>query len=155
MPTANPALPTRRELPLILVRGFGGMNVEDERKVAYQGFNDGTVYPQKRGDNYIYEGMVLRFMKSAWKFQDATNVVGYYSTPSPKHTQALPDELKKLGASSFHGHNVVLDEAMALHLLRTVDDPCRTLWIFRYYDLNERNFPEIRRGARAADRSHP
>lgn len=142
MPTANPALPTRRELPLILVRGFGGMNVDDERKVAYQGFNDGTVYPQKRGDNYIYEGMVLRFMKSAWKFQDATNVVGYYSTPSPKHTQALPDELKKLGASSFHGHNVVLDEAMALHLLRTVDDPCRTLWIFRYYDLNERNFPK-------------
>lgn len=142
MPAAKFSPPTRQELPLILIRGFGGLNVDDERKVAYQGFNDGTVYPHKRGENYIYEGMVLRFMKSAWGFHDATNVVGYYGTPLPKSTQSLPEALKKLGASSFHGENVVLDEAMALHLLKTADDPCRTLWIFRYYDLNDRNFPK-------------
>lgn len=47
--------PTRRPLPLILIRGFGGLDVEEERRVAYQGFNDGTVYPHKRGENYIYE----------------------------------------------------------------------------------------------------
>ena len=70
---------TRRALPLILVRGFGGVGVEDEKRIAYQGFNDGTVYPQKRGENYIYEGLILRFMKSDWQYQDATNVVGYYS----------------------------------------------------------------------------
>ena len=35
--------------PLILIRGFGGLGTADERRVAYQGFNDGTVYPQKRG----------------------------------------------------------------------------------------------------------
>jgi pimeloyl-ACP methyl ester carboxylesterase len=29
---------------------------------------------------------------------------------------------------------------MALHLLRTTDDPLRTLWVFRYYDLDERRF---------------
>lgn len=34
----------RRGLPLVLVRGFGGMGVEDEKRIAYQGFNDGTVY---------------------------------------------------------------------------------------------------------------
>jgi hypothetical protein len=33
------------EQPVILIRGFGGLGVEDEKKVAYQGFNDGTVYP--------------------------------------------------------------------------------------------------------------
>jgi hypothetical protein len=50
------SVPTRRALPLILIRGFGGIGVEDEKRVAYQGFNDGTVYPGKRGENYIYEG---------------------------------------------------------------------------------------------------
>ena len=36
--------PTRRPQPLILIRGFGGLGVEDEQRIAYQGFNDGTVY---------------------------------------------------------------------------------------------------------------
>ena len=70
--------PSREPLPLILIRGFGGLSVEDEKRIAYQGFNDGTVYPRKRGENYIYEGMILRFMKSSWKYQDATNIVGYF-----------------------------------------------------------------------------
>ncbi|SET54437.1 hypothetical protein SAMN05216412_10834 [Nitrosospira multiformis] len=38
------ALPTRDRLPLILIQGFGGLDVEDEKRIAYQGFNDGTVY---------------------------------------------------------------------------------------------------------------
>ena len=39
------SVPTRRTLPLILIRGFGGFNTDDEKRVAYQGFNNGTVYP--------------------------------------------------------------------------------------------------------------
>ena len=39
---------TRDELPIILIRGFGGLGVADERKQTYYGFNDGTVYPQRR-----------------------------------------------------------------------------------------------------------
>src|SRR6185295_14157848 len=87
---------SRRPLPLILIRGFGGLGIEDEKRIAYQGFNDGTVYPNKRGDNYIYEGMILKFMKSAWQYQDATNVVGYFPTPvvdatRPADLTDLPD----------------------------------------------------------------
>jgi hypothetical protein len=37
--------PSRQPLPLILIRGFGGLGIEDEKRIAYQGFNDGTVYP--------------------------------------------------------------------------------------------------------------
>jgi hypothetical protein len=36
----------RPTLPLILIRGFGGLGVSDEKRIAYQGFNDGTVYPR-------------------------------------------------------------------------------------------------------------
>ena len=57
MPDASWSAPTRRHLPIILIRGFGGLTVEDEKALAYQGFNDGSVYPQKRGENYIYEGL--------------------------------------------------------------------------------------------------
>ena len=35
---------------------------------------------------------------------------------------------------------MVIDPAMALHLRRTVQDPARTLWVFRYYDLSDRQF---------------
>src|SRR3954471_24390661 len=99
-PPEGSAQPTRLHQPLILVRGFGGLGVEDERKATYQGFNDGTVYPQKRGENYIYEGMILRFMKSAWQYQDATNVVGYY----PKEilqARDIPAELSDLDPGFF------------------------------------------------------
>lgn len=78
--TSPDMTPTTAHVPLILVRGFGGLNTEDERRVAYQGFNDGTVYPHKRGENYIYEGFILKYLKSQWKYHDATNVVGYYAT---------------------------------------------------------------------------
>jgi hypothetical protein len=139
-------------LPLILIRGFGGIGVEDEKRIAYQGFNDGTVYPQKRGENYIYEGLILRFLKSNWQYRDATNVVGYYSSKAEVEP-ALPDRLKHLKDQSivarfkrmqelrfFSGDRVVIDPAMALYLLESTEDPCRSLWVFRYYDLNDRTF---------------
>jgi hypothetical protein len=132
--------PTRRALPLILIRGFGGVGVDDEKRIAYQGFNDGTVYPQKRGENYIYEGLILRFMKSDWEYQDATNVVGYYPSPVKDTHQKLPKELDGLDRSYFTGDRVVIDPGMAGHLVRSSGDPCRTLWVFRYYDLNDRKF---------------
>jgi hypothetical protein len=132
--------PTRKPLPLILVRGFGGLDVEDEKRIAYQGFNDGTVYPQKRGENYIYEGFILRFLKSSWRYQDATNVVGYYASEVRQQPVVIPNELSFLNKEYFFGDKVVLDPAMALHLLRTTEDPCRTLWVFRYYDLDDRKF---------------
>lgn len=145
--------PTRRPLPLILIRGFGGLDVEEERRVAYQGFNDGTVYPQKRGENYIYEGMVLRFMKSTWQYQDATNVVGYFPAPVaepvsiPVALQDLPEEFfyaPAAPAAPPSTYKVVIDPAMALAIRdrQKTRDPHRTLWIFRYYDLNERNFAQ-------------
>src|SRR4029077_7794673 len=116
--------PSRRPLPLILIRGFGGLGIEDEKRVAYQGFNDGTVYPKKRGDNYIYEGMIIKFMKSAWQYQDATNVVGYFPTPIvdssgvPHGLRDLPDDFFYQPAGSDASveplYKVVIDPGMAL-----------------------------------------
>ena len=66
--------------PLVLIRGFGGPNIGDEQRSAYQGYNDGTVYPGRRGENYIYEGFLLRALKSDhYRYTDATNVIGYYA----------------------------------------------------------------------------
>jgi pimeloyl-ACP methyl ester carboxylesterase len=131
---------TREELPIILVRGFGGLDVGDEKKLAYYGFNDGTVYPQKRGENYIYEGMILRFLKSAWRYQDATNVIGYYSKDIAE-AREVPPELTDFPKEFFIGNKIVVDPAMAL-ALRKNPDPRRTLWVFRYYDLDDRNFAQ-------------
>jgi Predicted acetyltransferases and hydrolases with the alpha/beta hydrolase fold len=147
MPDKQWSPPTRRPLPLILIRGFGFLNVEDEKRIAYQGFNDGTVYPRKRGENYIYEGMILRFMKSNWSYQDATNVVGYYGsnveefTEEQKKKEILEDaRLKRFDPSFFFGNRVVVDPAMARHLLKSNDDIGHTMWVFRYYDLDDRTF---------------
>ena len=49
-------------------------------------------------------------------------------------------ELLRFDKTFFSGHRVVIDPAMALHLVRTTEDPCRTLWVFRYYDLEDRQF---------------
>jgi PGAP1-like protein len=147
--------PLRKPLPLILIRGFGGIGVEDEKRIAYQGFNDGTVYPGKRGENYIYEGMILRFLKSSWQYQDATNVVGYYGVPVAD-TPELPDEIKALNLDPTYfaappvtgqdkidpQYKVVIDPGMARALIRSMQgkDICRTVWVYRYYDLDDRNF---------------
>ena len=109
-------MPTTAHVPLILIRGFGGLNVDDERQAAYQGFNDGTVYPQKRGENYIYEGLILKYLKSDWRYHDATNVVGYYSKPV-EDRQDLPPVLDSLPAAYFSGHRLVIDPGTALHLI--------------------------------------
>jgi pimeloyl-ACP methyl ester carboxylesterase len=140
---------TRSEMPIILVRGFGGLGVEDERRIAYQGFNDGTVYPQKRGENYIYEGLILRFMKSNWQYQDATNVVGYYEKKPDYHLDIrslkgkphYEDLLTLEQEGLFKEDSVVIDPAMARLLLERTTDLRRTLWVFRYYDLT-RSFPD-------------
>ena len=129
--------PILRPLPIILIRGFGGLDTEDERALTYQGFNQGSVYTDKRGENYIYEGMILRFIKSVWKYQDATNMVGYYPDEI-QDTPGIPEELT-IAPSYFSGHQIVIDPTMALRLL-SYDDPCRTLWVFRYYDLQDRRF---------------
>lgn len=123
--------------PIILIRGFGGLGTAEERRVAYQGFNDGTVYPQKRGENYIYEGLVLRLLKSHWEYRDATNVVGYYSRSQPRPPQ-LPPQLEPL--EQFFEGRVVADIAMALNLVTTTGTVAKTIWVFRYYDLEDRTF---------------
>jgi hypothetical protein len=160
---------TRNSQPIILIRGFGQLDVSDEKQDAYQGFNDSTVYPHKKGENYIYEGFILRFLKSDWKYQDATNVVNYYGSQikgepvlprkllnlenmvnngvslSPQ-LQKLEDKnaiknFKRLHSENFFsGDKVVIDPAMALHLLESVENACQTIWVFRYYDLNDRTF---------------
>ena len=146
------SVPMRRPLPLILIRGFGGLNTDDEKRLTYQGFNDGSVYPNKQGENYIYEGMILRFIKSDWRYQDATNVVGYYGSKIesesvlPRRLQYLKDQdvvnkFERLKAAGyFSGDKIIINPAMALHLLESTEDPCRSLWVFRYYDLNDRKF---------------
>jgi len=116
---------------MILVRGFGGPDVSDETASPYQGFNDGTVYPTRRGENYIYEGFVLRAMKSRTRpYRDATNVVGFYS----EDLEAPPD-LRGLDEDSVRG-TVVLDPATEAAVLR--DGTAGTIWIYRYSDLRPR-----------------
>jgi len=135
---AETAPATRVEQPIILIRGFGGLGVEDEKKVAYQGFNDGTVYPQKSGENYIYEGLILRFMKSRWIYNDATNIVGYYNSPVIRDKKSIPAELAGFKHDLFSGDKVVIDPSTALSLVKSTTDVCKTLWVFRYYDLDDR-----------------
>ena len=139
MPDPNWSAPTRRHLPIILIRGFGGLDVEDEKALAYQGFNDGSVYPHKRGENYIYEGLILRLLKHRRRYYDATNVVGYFANPVTD-AQPIPGDLADLDANFFTGHKVVIDAGMALRLLQSEGDPFCTVWVFRYYDLNDRTF---------------
>jgi len=138
---ATAAAPTRVAQPIILIRGFGGLRVDDEKKIAYQGFNDGTVYPQKRGENYIYEGLILRFMKSLkLSYHDATNLVGYYNAPVIRDKGSIPNALKDFDTSLFSGHKIVIDPGMALNLITSeTTDARRTLWVFRYYDLDDRD----------------
>src|SRR3954467_5699497 len=101
---------TRLEQPIILIRGFGGLGVEDEKKVAYQGFNDGTVYPHKRGENYIYEGMILRLMKSLrWSYQDATNIIEYHGSEVSRDKSSILSPLNQFDFKLFSGDKIVSD----------------------------------------------
>jgi pimeloyl-ACP methyl ester carboxylesterase len=121
--------------PLVLVRGFGGPDVSGDQGSPYQGFNDGTVYPGKRGENYIYEGLLLRALKSTlYPYRDATNVIGYYAKEQPP-----PDTALGFPATAISG-SVVLDPAIAKRILQ--QQISGTIWVFRYYDLTPR---ELRR----------
>ncbi|GIG27809.1 hypothetical protein Cma02nite_04090 [Cellulomonas marina] len=115
----------------MLVRGFGGVDVGDETASPYQGFNDGSVYPTRRGENYIYEGFVLRALKSErYPYRDATNVVGFYARDvDPPHDPRHLDE------DSVRG-SVVLDPTTEARVLRT--GVAGTIWVYRYYDLRPR-----------------
>ncbi|NUU24916.1 MAG: alpha/beta hydrolase [Streptomycetaceae bacterium] len=125
--------------PLILIRGFGGPDVQDEQRDAYQGFNNGTVYPERRGDNFIYEGFVLRALKSsAYPYRDATNVVTYHSgeLPAPDQTDGWPAEF-------LHG-SIVVDVPMARQVIG--QGVAGTLWVYRYYDLVPRGIERYGEG---------
>lgn len=119
-----------RPRPLILVRGFGFFDVEDEQQNAYQGFNDGTVYPDRRGESYIYEGFVLRALKSQqYQYSDATNVIAYYGRDVEVPDLAEPAPL--------HARRIVLDSNVAD--TRLSDGVAGTIWVYRYYDLLPRS----------------
>ena len=106
-----------KPLPIILVRGWGGTTVENEQRLTYQGFNVGTVYPHKKGPNYIYEGMILRFLKDGMRpYLDATNVIRY----SPdKYVVEDPDN----------------------PLVKAIRRKRNSLWVYRYYDFQKRELP--------------
>ncbi|WP_305784713.1 esterase/lipase family protein [Symbioplanes lichenis] len=117
--------------PLILVRGFGGPDVTDEQRSPYQGFNDGTAYPGKRGEDYIYEGFLLRALKSErYPYTDATNVIGYYSraVKAPPDSDGWEDD-------SVSGSVVIAPSVARRALDRGV---AGTIWVYRYYELTPR-----------------
>jgi pimeloyl-ACP methyl ester carboxylesterase len=53
---------------------------------------------------------------------------------------AIPDALAGLDPAYFSGHRIVVDPGTALSLVNAPEDPRRSLWVFRYYDLDERSF---------------
>lgn len=116
--------------PMILVRGFGGPDVTDEQRSPYQGFNEGTAYPGKRGENYIYEGFILRALKSdRYPYTDATNVVGYYDRDVEVRSSSGPGGPPSAGS-------IVIDPFIAERVLRR--GTAGTIWVYRYYDLTPR-----------------
>ncbi len=124
--------------PLVLIRGYGGPDVSGERASPYQGFNDGTVYPGKRGENYIYEGFLLRALKSSrFQYTDATNVIGYYA----EDVESLQDDDFTQDMTSG---SVVIDPATARQVLRR--GIAGTIWIYRYYDLSPRSMERYGEG---------
>lgn len=154
-----------RPRPLVLIRGFGGLDIEDDRRNAYQGFNDGTVYPSKRGQNYIYEGFVLKAFKARDKLQytDATDVIGYYPVKMPAMTAPrdaaaggpraeddddIVDEPAVLSDDgwneAFATGSIIIDQQMV-----QADRNWTTrgsIWVYRYYDLNPRSIDTFAAG---------
>ncbi|SHN38808.1 esterase/lipase family protein [Cryptosporangium aurantiacum] len=125
--------------PLVLIRGFGGLDERDEQRNAYQGFNDGTVYPGKRGESYIYEGFLLRALKSeVYPYSDATNVVGYYASDL-----STPEDCADWDPGVVSG-SIVIDPATARTALR--HGVAGTMWVYRYYDLIPRSLARYGEG---------
>jgi len=103
------------QLPIVLVRGWGGPDIKDEQLLTYQGFNIGTVYPHKKGENYIYEGLILRFIKDRLRpYLDATNVIRYSK-----------------------GEYVTVDHESPLW--NDLKGKKNSLWVYRYYDFERRD----------------
>jgi pimeloyl-ACP methyl ester carboxylesterase len=114
---------TNEFIPIVLVRGFDPLG--DIVESPYYGFNDGTVYPQKFGDDFIYEGMVVKFLKTEFKkqgtdatirYEDATNVLKYSVYRNGQPCVALEDGV----APRYEGKK-------------------NTFWIYRYYDFKNRD----------------
>jgi hypothetical protein len=121
--------------PLVLIRGFGGADITQEQQSPYQGYAEGTVYPGKRGENYIYEGFLLRALKSdRYAYTDATNVVGYYADPVPPVGDPVGSD--RPWDDDALGGTVVIDPWTADRVLR--DGPAGTIWVYRFYDLAPR-----------------
>jgi pimeloyl-ACP methyl ester carboxylesterase len=125
--------------PLVLIRGFGGPDISGEQGSPYQGFNDGTVYQGKRGENYIYEGFLLRALKSdRYPYSDATNVIGYYASNVDP-----PADLGGWDSDDTTG-TVVIDPQLAARILSK--GVAGTIWVYRYYDLAPRHLDRYGEG---------
>ena len=134
---------TRDVRPIVLIRGFGGLDTAEERNLTHQGFNVGSCYPHKRGQNYIYPGFILSMIRSKYGYHDATNAIGYYSRKQQGIPDAMPDKVATLPPGHFEG-TVVLDPFSLEEMLERGIDMRRTLWVFRYYDLGSRTFETYR-----------
>ncbi|ETX16710.1 hypothetical protein OCH239_00640 [Roseivivax halodurans JCM 10272] len=134
---------TREVRPIVLIRGFGGLDTEEERDLTHQGFNVGSHYPHKRGQNYIYPGLVLSMIRSKYGYHDATNTIGYYARAQSGIPDPLPEPVAGLPKSHFEG-TVIVDPFSLEEMLERGIDMRRTLWVFRYYDLGSRTFDTYR-----------
>lgn len=142
--------------PVILVRGFDP--VGDVAGTTYYGFNDGTVYPHKLGSDYIYEGMLVKFLKTRFRrvgaegwtaYEDATNAMRYQAyrpdaPPAEADPQCLADlEENILGRPASEEEKSWLTGPVLLEpgVARRFKDVPTTLWVYRYYDFKHRNVP--------------
>ncbi|HEY0866631.1 MAG TPA: alpha/beta fold hydrolase [Fimbriimonas sp.] len=150
-------------LPIVLVRGFDPLATSD--RTTYYGWNDGTVYPHKVGENFIYEGMMIKFLKTGFLdptrkgsegeaprvyYQDATNAICYKGSesvsligpdhPSAKKLQELlggPEAGVELTGEQLGWltGQVQLDPGVASRYR----GKSNTLWVYRFYDLKKRD----------------
>jgi pimeloyl-ACP methyl ester carboxylesterase len=151
---------TQDFLPIVLVRGFDPLATSDQ--TTYYGWNDGTVYPHKKGENFIYEGMLVKFLKTTLLdpkdqqrkvvYKDATNAICYtafkesFAPVDATHPSAkkLLDTLKKRDPAK-ESLNVVelgwLSGASALDpgVARAFVDVPESLWVYRFYDFKNRD----------------
>lgn len=155
-----------RILPIVLIRGFDF--AAGNREDPYYGWNEGTVYPYKLGENFIYEGMVVKFLKTdiqlrtkserkpsqRIRYQDATNVITYKPAPSGKNTISASDrdafnamkgraagtELSQEEKDLLVG-DIFLDPTLAKPFAPEpgVEFRGNNLWVFRYYDMGPRD----------------
>ena len=101
------------------------------------------------------KGFILKYLKSQWRYHDATNVVGYYRARDRRARSSCRRSSAALNPGYFTGDRVVIDPARALSLVNSPEDPRKSLWVFRYYDLDDRSFDGLRQGAGAAHRLRP